>query len=177
MKNEKTCCYCGSHVVEYQEPGTYYCEFCDMVLDALSLCSDASRRGPAIVEVCFDTHYSKTTPELMLLSTYELLHLLSYARKYRSECWDNLEMSKKLLRSIKKDSFEDKMLIKDATFVVEENYDLYMKATRKMYVFENLLCERLGYIPKRITQNFLRQYEELMEERKDTPMIVSKIKL
>lgn len=178
MIESKTCCYCGTKVKKINETSDmYYCSFCDMNLNVRSLCAEGKRKSFKIEEVYLDINYSKTTPELMTLSTFELLQLLQHARKIRSDSWDDCDFSKKLVRTMKKEKPDDKESINQAIELAKANFELYTNATKKMYVFENLICERLGYIPKRVTRKYLEKYSELMEERKDTPMKIGIFKV
>lgn len=171
----KTCCYCGSGIEK--SDNKIYCSFCDIVLTEDNVCENGERKNVDIKKVYFDINYNKTTAELMTLSTFELLQLLQYARKYRANCWDSCELNKKLLRTGKKDKSIADDVIKIATENAKETFEIYRYATRKMFIFENLICERLGYIPKRISRSYLEKYEELMEERKTSKMYIGNFKI
>lgn len=173
---KKTCCYCGSEVIKGHK-NKYYCDFCDMVVDESYLCENGDRKNIDIKKVYFDINYNKTTPELMTLSTFELIQLLQYARQYRSSCWDDWQTFKKIAKATKKDESIEKELVDIAIKNAKESFDMYEYATRKMYIFENLLCERLGYIPKRVTRSYIEKYEDLMEERKVSGMRINPFRI
>ncbi|MDQ6598911.1 hypothetical protein E2K98_24215 [Bacillus salipaludis] len=54
----------------------------------------------------------------------------------------------------------------------EESGKEYEKITRKMFVLENILRQRLGYVPHRITDDYLARYLEEMKKGKHKPMII-----
>lgn len=168
----KTCCYCGSQVIQGHK-GKYYCDFCEMVIDSSSLCENSERKEIPIRKIYFDVNYNKTIPELMTLSTFELIQLLQHARAYRTTCWDDWKTVKKIAKASKKDETMQQELVEQAIKNAKEHYELYQYATRKMFVFENLLCERLGYIPKRVSRSYIEKYEDLMEEKKRSSMRVN----
>lgn len=173
----KTCCYCGGIIKKYGDrKDMFYCDFCDLILNVTSTCVDGQRRTIQIRTSGLDVNYGKTTPELMVLSTFELLNLLKYSRTMRAENYDFCQTMKKLVKEAKKsaslNSDEHASLLNEA----EKAADLYEFSTKKMFVLENLVCDRLGYIPSRITQRFLSDYVENMEKSKDGNMTTYRVK-
>ncbi|MDW2879699.1 MULTISPECIES: hypothetical protein [Bacillaceae] len=54
----------------------------------------------------------------------------------------------------------------------EETGENYERITRKMFVLENLIRQRLGYVPRRITDAYLARYLEEMKRDKNKPMTI-----
>ena len=90
----------------------------------------------------------KTTPEIMILSTFELLYLLKMIRKERSEVYHQISVYHRANQAGINDLQEDE----------KETGRDYMYYTKKAFVVENIIRTRLGYVPERITENFLFRY-------------------
>lgn len=94
----------------------------------------------------------KGTKELLKLETIELLCLLRYARKYRSDVYNCRILTHKAegaggeVEGMKEKSFSD-----------------YEDATRKVWVIENILKDRIGYYPNKITSEFIDKYNDRIE--------------
>lgn len=169
--NVNTCCYCGTKVQTNED--YFYCEFCDMNIEKSMICQNGSRKKSEIKTSYLDVNYTKTTPELMTISTLELLELLKYAREFRSLCWDNYFSTKQTMQQIKKAKLET-VVLNEAINLAQIAFKEYTNATKKMFVFENLICERLGYIPKRVSAKFMEKYIEMTNDKKDKKMTFSK---
>ncbi|MED4587643.1 hypothetical protein P9304_02755 [Priestia flexa] len=109
------------------------------------------------------SHLNKTTPELMVLSTIELLHLLTLARSERSQNYSLMNSSWKA-----QEVSEDEMFKKLESAAGKE----YQKATKKVFVLENLVGQRLGYVPKRINRQFMEKYMYNIDSCNTKPMII-----
>ena len=160
-----TCPYCGSKLEQIEEK--YYCDFCVMTLTADLVQRNHERISVRVRDYVLDVYLDKTTPEIMRYSTFELLNLLKYARAERANIY-------KLMNTFYTARIEQKT----NKFMEEEKYsrEEYVKMTRKMFVVENLLRERLGYVPSRITNDFLNQFLENMKTDKKNPMIIGQQK-
>lgn len=84
MKNQSviTCPYCGSELVQQQRE--YYCDFCVMNVPETLVQRNHERISVRVRDFALEVHLERTTPELMMLSTFELLRLLKYARAERT---------------------------------------------------------------------------------------------
>ena len=136
-----TCPYCGTNLK--METDFFFCDFCDMNLSLNQIQKDGERIQIINREIN-SAYLNMTTPELMTFSTWELILLLREARKKRT--------------SFYKRNFESKIL-KEA----QKGDDLlhsYKLSTKKMYVIENILKVRLGYIPANLNQSFLNNYKK-----------------
>jgi len=103
----------------------------------------------------------KSTKELLELETIELLCLLQHARQYRSDVY-NLRINVHRARDLGANM--DKF---DAT-----SFSDYEDATRKVWVIENIIKDRIGYYPKKVTENFLALYLERIEKSQKKKMMM-----
>lgn len=155
----KTCPYCGSTLEK--SSNKYYCDFCIMNISNDIACENGERLKVRVNDFVIEEHIKKTTPELMLLSSYELLYLLRYVRKERSDFYHNLTLFNKAANET--DEFLE---------VGKETGEFYVKLTRKMFVLENIIRDRFGYVPTRITENLLVKYLTDIDKDKNKPMII-----
>ena len=163
MGNEvNTCPYCGSELMERKDQ-EHYCDFCLMNIPETMIMKNHERMPVRIREFALEQYLEKTTPELMTLSTFELLNLLKYARNERTFLYRNLNTFYKAGKQVKTGEYEE-----------YEKYSgqEYEKMTRKMFVLENIICERLGYIPHRITDSYLEDYLSKIQKGKRNSMII-----
>lgn len=158
----KTCPYCGSNI-EKMNNSHYYCEFCSMSLDPMIVKSNRERIDVRATEVALDVHIDKTTPELMTLSTFELLYLLKAIRKERSDMFNQLNTLYKAGKQENTGEFNEYEEIAGKD---------YMYYTKKAFIVENIIRTRLGYVPPRITENYLVKYLDYIKNDKKGPMII-----
>ncbi|MFD4932153.1 hypothetical protein ACFWMS_25320 [Peribacillus butanolivorans] len=158
----KTCPYCGSNLEKMDTQ--YYCDFCCMNLDPLIVKTNGERIDIRVNEAALDVHIEKTTPELMTLSTFELLYLLKAIRKERSEMYSYMNTFYKAGQQ-QGDSEDFK------EYEISSGKD-YMHFTKKAFVVENIIRTRLGYVPTRITESYLARYLESIKNDKKAPMII-----
>jgi hypothetical protein len=110
-----------------------------------------------------DDYIHKSTPELMRLSTFELLYLLKTVRKERKDVYHQLNL---FLQA------KEEGIIKYQNVEKETGRD-YMYFTKKSFVLENIVGSRLGYVPERITEDFLLSYlDEIKSGKKSKPMVI-----
>lgn len=109
---------------------------------------------------------NKGTPELMCLSTVEQLFLLKFARKERSDIYNQRYI---FIRAMNEGADE---------FTEAEHYTFseYEKATRKCFVLENLVRERIGYYPAKLTESYIQTLAERMEESAKKDMVIQQPK-
>ena len=158
----KTCPYCGSHVVKVEQH-YYYCDFCCMNVDHMMVKESHERLDVRFRDFVLDSQMDKTTPEIMILSTFELLWLLKTIRKERSDVYHHMSVYYRanqaginVLKEDEKETGRD-----------------YIYYTKKAFVVENIIRTRLGYVPECITENFLLRYLEKIQQGKRTgPMII-----
>lgn len=155
----KTCPYCGSEVKREKE--VYYCDFCVMNIAIDKVCESGERLKVRVNDFVIENHVYRTTPELMLFSTYELLYLLKYIRAERTSIYENMHIINNA--ESETNEFEE---------VAKQVGSMYSDLTRKMFVLENILRERLGYVPTKITERLLVKYLQNIEKDKKKPMII-----
>lgn len=154
-----TCAYCGSEVVMVTD--RYYCDFCAMILSDQDVTKDCQRKDHTIEHMPFEYDFYKSTPELMQLKTIELLYLLKFARQTRSDLYNSRILGHKAGKDIK-----------GAVEILDASFSEYEKATRKVWVLENIIKDRIGYYPQRISDEFLGTYLERIERSQVKKMII-----
>lgn len=157
-----TCPYCGS---EIKNEENYYCHFCVMNVPESNVQIDGERLPIQLEHFAYDALTQKTTPELMCLSTFELIYLLKEIRAQRSNTYQSMATLKKAGNSI---SDPD---IKEGSKLAGEMYET---ETKQMFIVENIIRDRLGYIPTRITEKYLDDYAHQIEQdrKKKGKMVV-----
>lgn len=160
----KTCAYCGSQIQDK------YCSFCKMELTDKYILEDGKRLNNAIDFLPERQGIFKNTPELLQLETIELLCLLREARQYRSEVY-KLRI---LTHRGKKQAIEEGKDLESMNQIDNSSYDDYEEATRKVWVIENIIKDRIGYYPKKVTENFLSMYLERIERSQKKRMVMKK---
>ena len=141
----KTCAYCGT------ELETNFCDYCDMELEERYILHDGKRIESLIEHFPEQEGIFKNTKELLQLKTIELLCLLQHARKYRAEVYN--------LRLLRHQAEKQQGMNEAIEQIDKTSYSEYENATRKMWVIENIIKDRIGYYPQKITENFITLYE------------------
>ncbi|MEK4973670.1 hypothetical protein NSQ89_15030 [Niallia sp. FSL R7-0648] len=161
----KTCPYCGSHL-ENIDLQYYYCDFCCMNLKYEDVQENGKRKNLLPSSQPSLSDLNKSTPELMCLSTVELLFLLKFARKERADIY---RLRYVFIRAMNEGAGE---------FTEEEQYTFieYEKATRKCFVLENLVRERLGYYPTKLTESYIQTLAARMAESSKKDMVIQEPK-
>lgn len=156
----KTCPYCGSNLEKVTDH-QYYCDFCTMTLAAASVKENRERVDVVVNDFVLRDYANKTTPELMALSTFELLYLLKEIRAERSLMYHHLH----IFHRAGEETNEFKEMEK-------ESGNEYMYLTKKAFVLENIIRKRLDYVPTRITEYDLVKHLESVKKDKKRPMII-----
>src|SRR5699024_7560497 len=153
-----TCGFCASKI------NGNYCGFCDMELKEKHIMKDGKRLNQAKKFLGYpnSTEIHRSTPELMELETIELLCLLREARSFRADCYK--------LRLLRHQAEEQTGINEDVQNIEESTFYEYEHATRKVWVIENIIKDRLGYFPQKVTKNFLNMYLERMHESEQKSM-------
>ncbi|MCQ6268611.1 hypothetical protein M1K46_23835 [Fictibacillus sp. WQ 8-8] len=161
----KTCAYCGSPVT-CQQPKEWYCSFCEMQLKTEDIQENGQRKNLLPASQPSLSDLAKSTPELMQLSTVELLFLLKFARKERADIYQQRYV---FIRALKEGADE---------FSEAEQYTFleYERTTRKCFVIENLIRERIGYYPTKLTYSYIQSLAARMEESSKKDMILQQPK-
>lgn len=135
-----TCGFCGT------ELNNSYCSFCNMQLKNKNITKNGER-----IQHNKNITFNKDdvflpTVKLMKLETLTLLHLLKEARKIRSNIF-NIKLEAE-----------------------QKTYNEYETATRRVWVIENIIKNRLGYYPKRLTHDFLEAYIDKIYQSEEKVM-------
>ncbi|MGG1400241.1 hypothetical protein ABE288_20820 [Bacillus salipaludis] len=156
----KTCPYCGSGV---ETVDTYlYCAFCDLHLCVKDVQENGKRKNLLPESQPSYEDLKCTTPELMKKTTIELLFLLKFARAERSSIYGRRTVFIKAMKTGENDFTEGERY----------TYGEYEYWTRKCFVLENLIRERIGYIPQKLTEPYLQNLVERINESTKKRMII-----
>lgn len=151
----ETCAYCGTEVNER------YCSFCEMELTERYILQDGKRLKNSIDHYPDMQRIFLSTPELLELETIELLCLLKHAREYRAQVYK--------LRLLTHEAEAQGGSVEE---IQMQSYSDYADATRKAWVIENIIKDRIGYYPQKITDNFLSMYLERIERSQKKRMVM-----
>lgn len=157
----QTCGYCGS-AVEPVGKGLY-CLFCDMEVYRDEVQENGMRRPLRAEKVVFLSAAERPTQELMEKDSYYLTLLLKLVRNERKRTYN-------LLRVVNKGAELQPGKFKSGQNEGAKNYQYW---TRKAWIIENILRDRAGYYPIKITDNMLNSIIEQMEESNQKPMTFS----
>lgn len=159
---EHTCAYCGEKVIDN------YCPFCEMELSQRYILENGERLDNTIKYIPDEMDMYKSTSELLELETIHLLYLLTFARKRRTEAYKF-----RMLAHHAEEKAKGKQNEEIQSFHTT-SYDEYEKATRKMWVIENIIKDRVGYMPEKINENFLARYLDKIERSQQKSMVIKK---
>ncbi|MEK4114581.1 hypothetical protein MHH92_30535 [Paenibacillus sp. FSL M7-1414] len=135
-----TCPYCGTEL--RSENQAYYCAFCEMAVSAEDVQQNGERR-----QIAFQTNNvsisdaEQNTCQLMQRSTNDLIVLLRLVRQKRTDFYNYM----RVLNKAEGDFQEHAEL-------TAKDYEYW---TRKAWVLENILRDRTGVFPERITDDYL----------------------
>ena len=145
-----SCPYCGSKVI-VSTGNVYYCDFCE--LEGAGPSQDGKRLGMAYLRTGISLEDAKkSTPELMSWHVFELLQLLKLLRDDRRFWFKQMSVFKAAGKTTTKFIESEKETERD-----------YEWQTRKVWIVENIIREKVGYIPKAVTGKLLAQWYEKME--------------
>ena len=161
----KTCPYCGSKVAPI-DTYDYYCSFCSMKINYQDIQENGKRKNLLPTSQPSLSDLNKSTPELMCFSTVELLFLLKFARKERADIY---KLRYTFIRAMKEGADE-------FTEAEEHTFSEYEKATRKCFVLENLIRERIGYYPATLTESYIQTLAGKMAESAKKDMVIQQPK-
>ncbi|MFC5714376.1 hypothetical protein ACFPU1_16645 [Thalassorhabdus alkalitolerans] len=152
-----TCPYCGSRLDQ-----NFYCEFCVMTIPKEKVQTDHQREKVLVRDFVFREDAEKTTPELKNMTSFELMMLLKLIRKERATAYKLMTHFYRA-RKTGNPEYQDQE---------EDQGTDYQYWTKKMFVVENLLRERMVYIPQRLTDSYLEKMRDHIETMQHKPMYV-----
>ncbi|CAI6330882.1 hypothetical protein [Bacillus subtilis] len=165
----KTCKYCGQElrfIGEYEETLYFDCSFCEIIFP-LSETSFDRRRKMSVPEF-YDESYYVPTKELLKRDTISLYHVLKDVRKAWydvKKALENLKVYEQQESSLKKPSNNDNDLTKN---LKQEFIDL----SKRKFSIENIILERTGFLPDKITEEFLADIVDKGKKASKKPMFV-----
>ncbi|MEK5645909.1 MULTISPECIES: hypothetical protein [Paenibacillus] len=154
----QTCPFCGS-VIEEKEHA-YYCSFCDMGLVASQIQQNGFRKKVFYEVPVFLEAAKLSTRDLLEKDSYFLTCLLREVRQERSRSYQYY------LRFFKKANEEQGDFLDDAKHAGGQ----YEYWTRKAWILENILRERFGSFPERISDAYLQTMARNIDKFNEKPM-------
>lgn len=152
-----TCPFCGSTIEKGEH--LYYCIFCDMELMANQIQYDGSRRQISFEEPASLKEAELSTKELIEKDSYYLTCLLRLVRQERARIYNYLRIFKK--------ANEQQGDFLNQAADTGSHYEYW---TRKAWVLENILRERSGFFPAKISDKFLAELLEQIKSVNAKPM-------
>lgn len=157
----KSCPYCSSAVTEKPNSDKADCTFCEMEVTPTFDGKRAEQTKTFTLDVT-KADMELPTKELMGWNTLNLMQLLKMLREERRDFYNHMRIFKKAGNET--DEFKD---------MEEQSGDHYEMLTKKTWAVENILRDRIGYIPRKVTQNLLENlYGRMSEERNFKPMVI-----
>jgi len=144
-----TCPYCGSPLIKTES--TFYCSFCQMKVSKHIVQTNGKRLIIRTRDFTHPTQLEQSTRLLKKFSTYELLELYHFIRTEEQAAEVVL-------------TFATELDVKDQLpYEASSEPKTLAWKKKKRYILENLLRERLGYIPD-VTIRYLEEYREKIRQ-------------
>lgn len=166
------CAYCGTEVQIDTNGGVEEkCTFCKAKIRSshsglLQICQNEQRfEFYKMQQNVFLEQVNESVEVLKQLHTFDLYLLLKEVREARSQTFTGLRVLNKAL--------DQDTQFKDTADEVGNDYEYY---TRKAWVIENILLERQGYFPEKITEKILTYMWSQIKKSRAKPMKISKTK-
>lgn len=161
-----TCRYCGSNldlIGSYKSNVYFYCDFCNMNFKSDEVCEDRKRKTS--VPSSYDSNYYQPTTILLKYNTIELFHMLKDCRKD----WYSVNQ---VLEQLKVINADPEQRNKDSQASYDSLFKEYEQLTKQKFVIENILLEKAGFIPDKLTDEFLGQLVEYGNQASRKPMYI-----
>lgn len=146
----QTCKYCGTELEflgRYEFQNQFHCDFCDLVFAEADTCCDRKRKK--YKPIAIDSFITLTVQQMLVTDTITLFHSLKETRSYWFQIKSVLEgLSKKEKEGLFKNDPEAAATLKDLK-------NEFMQTTKQKFALENIILERTGFIPQKITEEFL----------------------
>lgn len=166
MENQKTCPYCSTEMKE--EHQGYTCSFCNFYdFDVTTQAGQRSRIKQMKSIITLDHAYQPII-NLFEYHTYDILLLLRLVRQERSKTYSLLTTFNKVM----KEEPEEAENFKESAEEQGANYD---EITRRAWILENILIDRMGYFPERINDEMLLKVREQSLKAQQKVMKISKV--
>ncbi|WP_420973840.1 hypothetical protein [Bacillus thuringiensis] len=164
------CPYCATPIqVDKNGVVQEICEFCggcirEQQTGVLQLCQNGERfEFTKMQQQLFLEHIHQSVEELKQYHTYDLYLLLKEVREARSQTYYGLQLLNKASKT-------------ESTLqaTADETGGEYEYYTRKAWAIENILLERQGFFPEKITARVLEYMGEQIRKSKKKSMRISK---
>lgn len=145
----KTCKYCGTKlnfIGEYKDQYHFHCSYCDMTFNESETCENRKRKKA--VPSYYEENYYRSTKELLEIDTISLFYLL---RECRKDWYNTYSLLSKMM-NLEENEIPNQEAIDAA---VKPLYSEYISLTKQKFIIENILIERTGFLPEKITEEFL----------------------
>ena len=160
-----TCKYCSSKLSfvgqdKVKKQNHFYCGLCDLTFSQKDICVDRARKP--LVPECIDelAYINKSTKELLKDDTITLLH---YLKTCRAEWYKMFELLNELYDK------RNETNVKEAYRNLHSEYE---STTKKRFILENILAERLATVPEKITNNYISEMILGAESHQDKKMYI-----
>lgn len=163
----KTCKYCGStlsYTGNHDFTNYFSCEYCDMVFPEYDTCENRKRKM-SVPDSYEEYGYYSSTKELLKKNTIELFHIL---KKCRADWYDLYNLLKNLM-DLKEGEIPNKNEVEQA---YRPLYNEYVDLTKKKFIIENIILEKAGFLPDKITEEFLNGLVEQGRKASNKPMYI-----
>lgn len=163
-----TCKYCGQElrfVGEKNNEHYFNCSFCEIIFP-LSETSVDRKRKMSVPEY-YDESFYVPTKKLLERDTISLYHLL---KDIRATWYSIKSLLEKLKAMDSENSLPKPSEVDDDT--VKNLKREFIDLSKRKFAIENIILERTGYLPPKITEDFLSQIVEQGREASNKPMFV-----
>lgn len=162
----KTCKYCATeleYIGRLENENQFFCTFCDLAFPEYETCLDRKRKKfkPQYVD---ENNISLTVKEMLEMDTINLFYALRATNKFWYSVKGGLEFFKK---GIKLQKFSP---AEAAAF--NEMKNEYNQITKQKFALENIILERTGFLPEKITDEFLLNLVNTGAQFDEKPMYI-----
>jgi transcription elongation factor Elf1 len=166
-KHMNTCKYCGTQL-EYigsDEHKAYFkCDYCDLSFDHTEVCKDR-KRNQDIPDSYNELDIYMPTKKLLKQNPLVLFHLLKECRKQ----WYSLLKTLQNVMDLEEVPEGEEENLDD---IVKPLYKEYVYLTKQKFVIENILLEKAGFVPDKITDEFLGSIVAYSRSLAEKPMYI-----
>lgn len=157
-----TCKYCGTELkADKDNAELFNCSYCDMSFEIQETSKDRKRISP--IPELYDLSYYKPTKELLEESPVILFHILAECRK---DWYQNFSLMKKLK------SLDPEEVNEELNSNIKALYNEYIKITKQKFIIENILLEKAGFVPEKLTEEFLNSLLQQGQSIAAKPMYI-----
>ncbi|MED5094543.1 hypothetical protein [Bacillus safensis] len=161
-----TCKYCGQaldFIGEFEAETYFNCSFCKIVFPFSETSVDRKRKNS--VPSFYENNYYVPTKELLKRNTISLYYVLKDIRSAWYQLRISLDNLKKALKETDKET--DKKSIEE---LMNELNDEFIDLSKRRCSVENIILERTGFFPEKITEQFLCELIEQGIKASQKPM-------